>query len=635
MRGATLRNKPPASSEKKKKGIPPRDKIIKAVLDEGVTFWRDADGDGYATVPSAGRIERYRVRSTAFRNVVRRIYGDAFPSKFGTPGAISDTAWREARASFEAMGFRGEVRSPDVRLCQTEDGTIWIDLGDPSWQLARVDAKGWRIVKSADVPLIRPDGVRALPEPTPGDATLLERLYQLMNLTAKAHRILAMSWCVAALYPSGPYPVGAVDGEDGSGKTTCNKMLRALTDPNKAPLRAKPRNEEDLVIAARNGRVAGFDNVSTLSEEMADGICRLSTGAGLGKRKLYTDDEEQLFSGARPVLLNGIPSLLSRGDVASRALPITLRTISKDKRRAEVEIWHEFNELRPSVFGLLLTALAKALERLPSLKLPVLPRMADFARLACAAAPAFGWTVDEVLATIMESRIAGTRAVLEGDRVAEIVAQLVSKEDWKGTATQLLAALTDLAPEQVRREKTWPKDAARLSGRLRRLATALRSVGIIIDLDREGHNRIRQIEIKRTRADKDNKASAASAASAGQESEDQTKAYEGRGADADADAEVHTDRPQTSASTQEPNGADADADAQHHPERPPESPEKGRLQREDAADVNSPLYDRARGPWGHELDTRNPVFEVDYGGVADRKPQPADAGGDKADVGWI
>jgi hypothetical protein len=289
------RRKARGNSEDDEERIAQREQILSAVIDAKVTFWRDADGEGFATVPNGERIERYRIRSTAFKNIVRGIYGDAYPSKLGTPGAVSDNAWREARASFEAMAFRGEIRSPEVRLCQTEDGAIWIDLGDPSWRLVRVDRAGWRLIEKADVPLYRPDGVRPLPEPVAGDLSVLDRFYLLANLSERAHRIMASSWMVAALYPRGPYPILAVDGEDGSGKTTLCDMLRRLVDANKAPLRAKPRNEDDLVISASNGRVVGFDKVSTLSDDMADAICRLATGAGLGKRRLYTNDEEQLF----------------------------------------------------------------------------------------------------------------------------------------------------------------------------------------------------------------------------------------------------------------------------------------------------------------------------------------------------
>src|SRR5947207_3156493 len=42
------------------------------------------------------------------------------------------------------------------------------------------------------------------------------------------------------------------------------KILRALIDPNTAPLRALPRDDRDLFIAATNGRVLPFFNCSFL-----------------------------------------------------------------------------------------------------------------------------------------------------------------------------------------------------------------------------------------------------------------------------------------------------------------------------------------------------------------------------------
>jgi hypothetical protein len=47
-----------------------------------------------------------------------------------------------------------------VRLYRDDSEAIWIDLGDPSWRLVRVDASGWCLVDKADVPLIRPNGMR-------------------------------------------------------------------------------------------------------------------------------------------------------------------------------------------------------------------------------------------------------------------------------------------------------------------------------------------------------------------------------------------------------------------------------------------------------------------------------------------
>jgi NADH:ubiquinone oxidoreductase subunit K len=48
-----------------------------------------------------------------------------------------------------------------------------------------------------------------------------------------------------------------------------------------APLRAPPRNERELMISAINGHLLVFDNVSSLSQEMSDALCRLATGTSL------------------------------------------------------------------------------------------------------------------------------------------------------------------------------------------------------------------------------------------------------------------------------------------------------------------------------------------------------------------
>ena len=63
---------------------------------------------------------------------------------------------------------------------------------------------------------------------------------------------------------SGPYPLLAISGEQGSAKTVLSKLLRALVDPNVAPVRALPREERELMIAAHNGHLLAFDNLSGL-----------------------------------------------------------------------------------------------------------------------------------------------------------------------------------------------------------------------------------------------------------------------------------------------------------------------------------------------------------------------------------
>src|SRR5262249_33085117 len=146
---------------------------------------------------------------------------------------------------------------------------------------------------------------------------------------------LLVGWLLAALRPVGPYPVLLLHGEQGSAKSTTERILRALVDPNSASLRAEPRNPHELMIAAKNGWVVALDNVSPLPNWLSDAICRLSTGGGFSARRLYTDGDEVLFDAQRPVIINGIEEVATRGDLLERSLLLTLPRIHEGDRRTE------------------------------------------------------------------------------------------------------------------------------------------------------------------------------------------------------------------------------------------------------------------------------------------------------------
>jgi hypothetical protein len=90
----------------------------------------------------------------------------------------------------------------------------------------------------------------ALPEPRPGGS--VEELRPFVNVGSEEDWVLLASWAVAALRPSGPYPILALHGEQGSSKSTTARLLCSLIDPNEAALRSEPRGERDLMIAATN-----------------------------------------------------------------------------------------------------------------------------------------------------------------------------------------------------------------------------------------------------------------------------------------------------------------------------------------------------------------------------------------------
>jgi hypothetical protein len=100
------------------------------------------------------------------------------------------------------------------------------------------------------------------------------------------------------------------------------------------------------MIAANNGHILAFDNLSGLPFWLSDALCRVASGGSFAIRQLYTDCDEILFQAARPAILNGIEDIVCRSDLADRAIFLALGPISDERRRAERQLGQEFEALR-------------------------------------------------------------------------------------------------------------------------------------------------------------------------------------------------------------------------------------------------------------------------------------------------
>jgi hypothetical protein len=241
--------------------------------------------------------------------------------------------------------------------------------------------------------------------------------------------------------------------------------------------------------------VLAFDNVSGLPAWISDTLCRLATGGGFAVRQLYTDQDEVLFDAARPVILNGIEDIVTRPDLADRAVFLTLEPIPEERRRPEAELWAAFEAERPRILGVLLDAVVQGLRRLPETRLEKLPRMADFALWATACETAL-WPAGTFWSAYCGNRDEAVEGVIDADPIAAAVrAVMATRTEWTGTASDLLGALAEAAGERVAKSKTWPDSPRALAGRLRRAAAFLRKIGIEISFGREGRARTRTIHI--------------------------------------------------------------------------------------------------------------------------------------------
>jgi hypothetical protein len=459
-------------------------------LAQTAKLFHSPDGAGFADLDINGHRETWPIRAKGFRRwLARRFFEE-------TGGAPSSEALQsalnviEAKAHFDAQELIVYIRVGGLA------GKLYLDLGDETWRAVEIDATGWRVIDTPPVRFRRASGMKPAPIPMSGGS--IEALRSFLNVRSDADFVLVVAWAIAVLRNRGPYPVIVLSGEQGSAKSTFSAILRALLDPNTAPLRALPREDRDLFIAANNGHVLAFDNVLGLPAWISDTLCRLATGGGFAVRQLYSDQDEVLFAAARPVILNGTEDIVTRPDLADRAVFLTLEPIPDERRRPEAELWAAFEAERPRILGVLLDAVAKGLAMLPQTKLEKLQRMADFALWATACETAL-WPEGAFWSAYCGNRDGAVEGVIGADPIAAAVrAVMVARTVWTGTASDLLGALAEVAGERIAKSKTWPDSPRALAGRLRRAATFLRKIGIDIGFGREGRARTRIIHITTT-----------------------------------------------------------------------------------------------------------------------------------------
>jgi hypothetical protein len=464
-----------------------------SLLGASGSLFHTAAGIAYADLIVDGHRETWAIRTRQFRNWLRKLYYDETGDALSSVTLTAALDLLEAKAQFDAP-----ERQINLRVAE-HNGAIYLDLADKAWQCVEIDDQGWRVVSAPPPRFRRTAGILPLPPPQKGGS--IEALLPFLNLACRNDFILIVAWLLAAVRPHGPYPVLAIAGEQGSAKTTLTKVLRALLDPNVAPVRALSRDERELMVSSNNGHVLAFDNLSGLSPWLSDAFCRLATGGAFAVRKLYTNDEEMLFQAARPILLNGIEDLISRPDLADRAIFLQLPCVAEENRRSEAQLWRDFEQARPGIVGALLDAASYGLRMLPSTRLPRLPRMADFAMWACACEGAL-WPRGTFMRAFNENRRSAIQDVIDGDPVAAYVRRVMAgRRSWTGIASDLLRAgdaFTDDLPET-----DWPRTPRALAGRLRRSQAFLRTIGIQIAFNREGHTGNRTITIRTTALQKD------------------------------------------------------------------------------------------------------------------------------------
>ncbi|WP_299876444.1 hypothetical protein [uncultured Cocleimonas sp.] len=439
---------------------------------------------------SETHFENWKLGSQGFKNWASYQFYTHYET---TPG---DASIKDAADTLYGLGlYRGDEIEVYARYALHES-KVYVDLGCPKWKAVEVSRKGYKVIESSNVPVkfVRSNTTREIPIPVKGGNISL--IWKHLNIESEDSQFLCLAWILECMRINRPYPVLEITGEQGSAKSTFQKRLKEIIDPNKVDLRSAPRDVERIYFTTQHNHLISYNNLSHLTANTQDALCALSTGGGDASRKLYSDSEEKVLEAMRPVVINGITPLATRPDLGDRTIAVQLPRVVGYITESELNKNWEKNQ--PMIMGSLYELLSLVLAELPNIKrLDKPPRMADFAYLGQAMLNVQG--IEKSFTEIFKrNRDRVVLRVIESSVVAQALINLISNEgDFYGTKGHLLERLTKYRPRYFDKA-SWPKSAQGLMNLLNRIAPALRVHKIEMFEEKNRRNDGFRVQVRKT-----------------------------------------------------------------------------------------------------------------------------------------
>ena len=516
------------------KNISNSDKILLLIDAESPQFFKD-QYEQFWVYFKDGRIQK---TLTLHGPDFRRICTDLFFRNFGKVPRNDNI--KEAINAFEAIARNSENLHLKTRITMLKKKSgieIWVDLGNKFYQSVKITKEGYQI-QDITPPLFRRYS-HMLPLPhskqfdgkdakdgnnsksysppstslhfekeeegggekycrTPSIASLasyptLFRIFEFLRVKEE-DKILIISTLVSYFFDKYPYVCIYLHGSSGKGKSVGSKCIKKLIDPSTTIILELPKKREQLLQDVSHHYCCVFDNVSYISSEYSDVLCRVLTGYGVSKRKLYTDDEDFYRQLKRPVWLNGISIEITREDLLKRtilceALPII------GKERTEEDIFSEFEAIQPYMLHDLYSLVSKVLQKLPEIKPPKLFRMADYTKIGCAVAEALGYNQQFFIDAYETKLNEQVKELIWNNTVGSVLYDwLQNQAEWRGTPTDLFKLIKNHAKEEMgisTRARDFPKSPPHLTRKINLLLEPFQKIGIELNhidgLIREWH----------------------------------------------------------------------------------------------------------------------------------------------------
>ena len=381
--------------------------------------------------------------------------------------------------------FHSDAIHLNNRVAQHDNG-FYYDLSDGEGTSIRASSDGWEITK--DTPRLFAQYRHQQPQVIPQRGGVLNSIFQHINV--KQYKLLFLCWLVSCFVPEIPHPITVIYGEKGAAKSTACILLKRLIDPSSLEALTLCKDEKNLIVALQQHYYLPFDNVSSITHDTSDTLCKAVMGAAIQQRKLYTNGEDYIFTFQRCISINGISNVANKADIIDRTIMLELERVAPTERRELHEVYAAFEKDRPIILGAIFETLSKAMQHYPTVRLPEYPRMADFCRWGYAISEALGFDGAQFVQEYRENSCIQNEEAINADSVAFLTVEFMrDRNHWYGRVSELLKELNELSSKfGISSSHNLPKSPCHLTRRIKVVKSNLEEVGITFSFSGKSSN---------------------------------------------------------------------------------------------------------------------------------------------------
>lgn len=468
------------------------DTLLRDIEEEQHIFYHDRREIPYVSIVKDGVMQYMEVSGNDYKKYLRYMHYEKYSK------AVPKDALQLVLDTLAVKALvEGKEITPAYR-CAYYDGKIFYYLADQEQTVICIDENVYRVISESPVPFIKKQNMSEQVMPVRSKYSLKTLGKKYWQFASADDRILHWILVVSRFIAEGSQPLIYYFGDRGSAKSTSMKLDKMIVDPSAIDLKALPKNISDVVAAVSNQYIVCFDNVSHISSELSDIFCIVATHGYYAKRKYYSDNEEYAVKLNARVSFSGITNLSGKPDLIDRMVCLKLNRIDSSKRRTEEEIMKEFQTDLPYILDRIFRILSKAIPIYNELKLERLPRMADFAKWGYAISEAMGYGGERFLKIYDNNQNDLLENMVSEDSVITVLIKAMKKYHYfRGTVTELLSSLTDMAAEMKMDTKVgWARDASSLSRKLYENQSVLSMFGISVSRGKSNGERYIELNLE-------------------------------------------------------------------------------------------------------------------------------------------